>query len=88
MRKGTETTGRCPKNRASRGQFPLAHAPLCGAEGQGENAPFAEVAFLLILAQKCPPRKTRRGLLRFLQGYLSALARETLRGIRMKKRSI
>ena len=41
--------------------------------------------FPLILAQKCPPRKTRRVLLRFLQGYLSALARKTLRGDKDEK---
>lgn len=45
MRKGTETTGRCPKSRAPRGQFLLAHAPFYKVAGQDEIAPFAGLCF-------------------------------------------
>lgn len=61
MRKGTETTGRCPKNRAPRGQFLLAHAPLCGAEGQGENAPFAGLCFPFDFSTKMPAAQDAAG---------------------------
>lgn len=61
MRKGTETTGRCPKNRAPRGQFLLAHAPFYKAAGQDEIAPFAGLCFPFDFSTKMPAAQDAAG---------------------------
>lgn len=87
MRKGTETTGRRPKNRAPRGQFLLAHAPFYEAAGQDEIAPFAGHCFPLDFSTKVPATQDAAGSFKVFTG-VPLLARETVRGDKDEKRSI